>query len=226
MQKFVAYYRVSTEKQGRSRLGLDAQQSAVLAFLGDRVPVAEYIEVESGTKAQRPELRRALAECRLHKATLLIAKLDRLARNVAFISNLLESDVEFVACDFPHANKLTIHILAAVAEHEAHMISERTRQALASARKKGIKLGGFRGRHLDMNDRARARQVQQQRADSFAMDIGTAITTLMQSGFDSPSQLAALLNDRGIKTARGSVWQAVQVQRVMDRLKAQNEVAR
>src|SRR3954469_9367606 len=149
--KFVAYYRVSTAKQGASGLGLEAQQDAVRAHLngGSWQLVAEVVEVESGKRNDRPKLAEALRLCRLHGATLIIAKLDRLARNVAFISNLMESGVEFTAVDFPQANRLTVHILAAVAEHEAKAISTRTKDALAAAKARGTKLGGNQGKiHL------------------------------------------------------------------------------
>src|SRR3954454_25023137 len=130
--RFVAYYRVSTDRQGRSGLGLEAQREAVQSYLdgGSWSLAAEVTEVESGKRNDRPELDRALRLCRLYGATLVVAKLDRLARNVVFISKLMESGVEFVAVDFPRVNSLTIHILAAVAEHEAAMISQRTRAAL------------------------------------------------------------------------------------------------
>ena len=142
-RRFVAYYRVSTDRQGRSGLGLEAQQKAVRDYLdgGAWEIVAEFIEVESGKKSDRPELARALDACRKHKARLVIAKLDRLSRNLAFIATLMDSGVEFVAVDNPHANKLTIHILAAVAEHEREAISERTKAALAAAKARGTKLG-------------------------------------------------------------------------------------
>src|SRR3712207_6842151 len=149
--KFVAYYRVSTAKQGKSGLGLEAQQEAVRSYLngGAWQLVDEVVEVESGKRNDRPKLAEALRLCRLHSATLIIAKLDRLARNVAFISNLMESGVEFTAVDFPQANRLTVHILAAVAEHEREMISRRTKDALAAAKARGKKLGGNRGKiHL------------------------------------------------------------------------------
>src|SRR5215471_9744339 len=147
--KFVAYYRVSTARQGRSGLGLEAQQAAVRAHLngGRWKLVAEITEIETGKRADRPKLAEALKLCRIHGATLIIAKLDRLARNVAFISALMESDVEFEAVDFPQANRLTIHIMAAVAEHEAKMISERTKVALAAAKARGTKLGGVHKNH-------------------------------------------------------------------------------
>src|SRR3984957_18916546 len=126
---FVAYYRVSTDRQGRSGLGLEAQQAAVRAYLGASTPIAEFTEVETGKRNDRPELERALALCRKRKARLVIAKLDRLSRNLAFIAALMDSGVEFVAVDNPHATRLTLHILAAVAEHERAMISERTKAA-------------------------------------------------------------------------------------------------
>src|SRR5215831_21402287 len=144
--RFVAYYRVSTARQGKSGLGLEAQRAAVSDHLngGSWQLLAEFTEVESGKRSDRPKLAEALKACRLKGAKLIIAKLDRLARNVAFISNLMESNVEFEAVDFPQANRLTIHILAAVAEHEAKVISERTRAALAAAKRRGVKLGGYR----------------------------------------------------------------------------------
>src|ERR1700684_861749 len=145
--KFVAYCRVSTAKQGASGLGLEAQQEAVRSYLngGRWKMVDEVTEVESGKRNDRPALAGAFFPCRISKRTLIIAKLDRLARNVNFISNLMESGVEFTAVDFPQANRLTVHILAAVAEHEAAMISTRTKAALQAARARGVIFGGQRG---------------------------------------------------------------------------------
>ena len=141
--RFVAYLRVSTDKQGRSGLGLEAQRAAVAAHVdGTRGQiVSEFVEVESGRRKDRPQLAAALDACRALRAILVIAKLDRLARNVAFVSNLMESGVEFVAADMPTVNRLTIHILAAVAEEEARMISARTKAALAAAKARGVRLG-------------------------------------------------------------------------------------
>ena len=141
MTPFIAYYRVSTDKQGKSGLGLDPQPQSVAGFVAGRGEIAgELTEIES-TRNKRPQLQAALEACKKHKATLIIARLDRLARNVAFISNLLESRVDFVAVDMPEANRLTIHILAAVAEHEREMISKRTKAALEMAKARGTKLG-------------------------------------------------------------------------------------
>ena len=142
-RRFVAYYRVSTDRQGRSGLGLEAQQKAVRDYLngGAWELVGEFVEVESGKHANRPELARALEACRKQKAKLVIAKLDRLSRNLAFIATLMDAGVEFVAVDNPHASRLTLHILAAVAEHERVAISERTKAALAAAKARGTRLG-------------------------------------------------------------------------------------
>ena len=139
--KFVAYFRVSTDKQGRSGLGLEAQREAVLTYLdgGRWSLVQEFVEVESGKRNDRPELAAALAACKKHKAKLIIAKLDRLSRNLAFIATLMDSGVEFVAVDNPHANKLTVHILAAIAQHEREMIGQRTSDALQAAKARGKK---------------------------------------------------------------------------------------
>ncbi len=141
MHDFVAYYRVSTDRQGQSGLGLNAQRAAVAGFVSARELVAEFTEVESGKRNDRPQLAMALNLCRRRRAMLVIAKLDRLARNGAFIANLMESGGEFTAVDMPSANKLTLHILAAVAEHEREMISARTKAALAAAKVRGVTLG-------------------------------------------------------------------------------------
>ena len=140
---YIAYYRVSTQRQGRSGLGLEAQQQAVNVFLHghEELIIESFTEIESGRKNDRPQLAAALDACRRYKAVLVIAKLDRLARNVHFISGLMESGVEFVAVDMPEANRLTIHILAAVAEHERETISQRTKAALQAAKARGTKAG-------------------------------------------------------------------------------------
>ena len=217
---FIAYYRVSTERQGRSGLGLEAQQTAVRNYLngGDWNLVAEVVEVESGKRSDRPKLAEALRLCRLHKATLIIAKLDRLARNVAFVSALMESGVEFVAADFPQANRLTIHILAAVAEHEAKAISDRTKAALAAAKARGTKLGGYRGVSPSDASRDAAKAQRNAVANSRAADIAPVIAELKAGGVTTLDGIARALTERSIPTARGGVkWSATQVSRVLDR---------
>jgi len=218
--KFVAYYRVSTAEQGRSGLGLDAQKAAVRAYLDCKgwPPVAEFVEVESGKHEARPELAKALAACRAFKAVLVIAKLDRLARNVAFISRLMADGVEFVACDMPAANRLTVHILAAVAEAEREMISARTKAALAAAKARGTRLGGFRGRAGTAADLSRARAARTRDAGDRARDVLPIIDALRAQGVMSAKAIARALTSRGVPTAAGgTTWQATQVARVLAR---------
>jgi DNA invertase Pin-like site-specific DNA recombinase len=213
--RFVAYFRVSTDKQGESGLGLDAQRQAVMNYLngGPWRLVAEHTEVESGKRNARPELQKALAACRRHKAKLCIAKLDRLSRNLAFIATLMDSGVEFVATDNPHANKLTIHILAAVAEHEREAISERTKAALAAAKARGKKLGGPRlaaARKASIKARSEA-------ADAFAANVRPIIKEIQASGVSSLRGVARALTARGVPTARGGSWSDVMVAAVLRR---------
>ena len=214
--RFVAYYRVSTEKQGRSGLGLEAQRTAVEAFLngGSWKLVAEFTEIESGKRAERPKLAEAVKAAKKHRATLVIAKLDRLSRNVAFIANLMEAGVEFVAADMPHANRLTVHILAAVAEHEREMISQRTRAALAAVKSRGVQLGNRSNIEVAQ---ARSRQARMVQADQFTSNILPVVLQIKGAGVQTLSGIAETLNARGLRTARGGEWQAVQVKRVLER---------
>jgi DNA invertase Pin-like site-specific DNA recombinase len=220
--KFVSYLRVSTVRQGISGLGLEAQREAVTSYLngGRWTLVREVVEVESGKRNDRPAIAEALRLCRLHRATLIIAKLDRLARNVHFISSLMESGVEFVAVDFPQANRLTVHILAAVAEYEASMISARTKAALAAAKARGVKLGGQRGsldRMEAMAKKGNAASAAVRRATSAKRneDLLPVIEDIRGAGLTTPQQIAQGLNERGITAARGGTWSAVQVRRVL-----------
>lgn len=216
--KFVAYYRVSTSRQGKSGLGLDAQKAAVASYVlgkGGEV-AAEFIEAESGKNNDRPELQKALAEAKQVGAVLLIAKLDRLARNVAFISNLLEGGVEVTAADMPEANRFMLHVMAAVAEHEGQAISERTKAALAAAKARGVKLGWAMPERKQDQKRASARSaaVRKARADTFAANILPVIRGLQEQGL-SLRGVAQALNDRGVKTARGGQWYATTVRNII-----------
>jgi DNA invertase Pin-like site-specific DNA recombinase len=221
--KFISYLRVSTARQGVSGLGIEAQRESVLNFLngGRWTLVQEVVEIESGKRNDRPAIAEALRLCRLHRATLVIAKLDRLARNVHFISSLMESGVEFIAVDFPQANRLTVHILAAVAEHEAKMISDRTKSALAAAKARGVELGGRRGKLERMpamaakGNKASA-VVRRAIAAKRNEDLMPVIREVLESGDASPKQIADALNVRGITAARGGTWSAVQVRRVLE----------
>ena len=207
--KFIAYFRVSTDRQGKSGLGLEAQRETVMNYLngGRWTLVGEFTEVESGKRADRPELEKALAACKKQKAKLVIAKLDRLSRNLAFIATLMESGVEFVAVDNPHANKLTVHILAAVAQHEREMISERTKAALAAAKKRGQVLG-----NPNLIEAAKLGTAAVKRnARRFAANIRPIIDEIMRAGATSHNAIAAKLNERNVKTARGGTWTHVQV---------------
>src|SRR6266446_3681267 len=200
-QSCVAYYRVSTQKQGRSGLGLEAQQSAVRDHLEktNRKLIAELVEIESGKNPDRPKLLEALKLCRLTRSKLIVAKLDRLARNVAFVSRLMEAGVEFEAVDFPQANRLTIHILAAVAEHEAKVISERTKAALAAAKRRGVKLGGYRaGAKLTARARQAGCAARAESANAKASDYAGVIAELQAAGVTSLAGIAAALTERGI----------------------------
>lgn len=215
--KFIAYHRVSTQKQGASGLGLEAQQIAVAAYLngGAWELLAEFQEVETGKGAdplaKRPQLRAALKACRDHGATLIIAKLDRLARNVHFVSGLMESKVSFVACDMPEANELTIHIMAAFAEHEAKRISQRTKDALAVAKARGVVLGKAGAANLRPNIEGR-----QGASNAFADRLRDTFESMQVRGL-SQRGMAAELNSIGVPAPKGGEWRLAQVQRVIRR---------
>ncbi len=216
--RFVSYLRVSTARQGASGLGLEAQRVAVAAHLngGDWTLLREIVEVESGKLNDRPALIEALRLCRQQKATLVIAKLDRLARNVHFISGLMESGVEFLAVDMPSANRFVIHILAAVAEQEAEAISKRTKAALAAAKERGTVLGGRRvsaERFTEIG--AAARQTHSAQAAKSRDRVLPVIAEIQRQGNSTLRAIASELNAREIDAPRGGQWSAVQVQRVV-----------
>jgi DNA invertase Pin-like site-specific DNA recombinase len=212
----VAYYRVSTQRQGRSGLGLEAQRKAVAEYLSQVSRgqlVQEFTEVETGkgkaALTKRPVLREALAYAKQHKATLIVAKLDRLARNVAFVSALMESKVPFVCADMPEANELTLHIIAAVAQYEARAISERTKAALAAAKARGVRLGNPNLK-LDNSKRKQA-------AQAFAENMWSTLDAWRNQGL-SQRAIVGRLNALGVPAARGGGWSLVQLQRVLARV--------
>ena len=213
MTDFVGYFRVSTDRQGRSGLGLEAQREAVTSYIfGRGEMLTEFTEIESGKKNDRPALADALALCRRQRATLLIARLDRLARSVAFISNLMDSGVDFVAVDMPEANRLTMHILAAVAEYEREAISQRTKVALQAAKARGVKLGNPRaGEAVPF-----AQQAIQASANRFADSLAPLIQKMRDEGM-SYAAIAAELDTRSIQTARGGSWYPATVRNVLQR---------
>jgi DNA invertase Pin-like site-specific DNA recombinase len=204
--KFIAYYRVSTEHQGANGNGIAAQRKAVEDYLngGQWKLVAEFTEVESGKRNDRPELEKALAACKKHKAKLVIAKLDRLSRNVHFISGLMERKVDFVACDMPSANAFMINVYAAVAQEERRMISDRTKAGLAAARARGVVLGNPK---LAADNRAAAIE----RAEALS-------PVLRELAGLSARAAAAEFNKRGIATPTGAPWSAKTVIRARERL--------
>jgi len=215
--RFVTYYRVSTQRQGASGLGLDAQRQTVAQYLagGPRTALGEFLEVETGKGSnaleKRPQLRLALDLCKKTGATLLIAKLDRLARNVHFVSGLMESKVSFVACDLPEANQLTIHIMAAFAEHEVRRISDRTRDALAAAKARGVVLGATGPANLKTcNDQ------RQQKELEFRERLRPVLDGMKAQGLTRRA-IVDRLNALGIKAPMGGLWSLGQVQRLFRR---------
>jgi DNA invertase Pin-like site-specific DNA recombinase len=211
---FVAYLRVSTVRQGESGLGLEAQRATVEAFARQHGAsiVASFVEVETGKRSDRPELAKALETARKKKATLLIAKLDRLARNVAFIANLMDAGVDFLACDQPFASRLTLHVLAAVAEDEARRISERTKAALQAAKARGKKLGS----PIAAKTVARARAARSTYAAKANATTLAVVREIQNSGISALAGIARTLEAWGVKTPAGRTqWQAVQVLRLL-----------
>lgn len=207
---YISYYRVSTTRQGVSGLGLQAQQNAASEFTkssGGQI-IKEFTEVESGKRIARPELDAAIEACRLTGSTLLIAKLDRLARNVHFISGLIESKTRFVAVDMPNADRFMLHVYAAMAEEEGRRISERTKLSLAAAKARGTKLG----EHAKVLNRRNASI-----ADEFARSIGPLIVTMHQKDGVSFKDVSEILNAEGVKSYRGSKWHSTSVYRTYKR---------
>lgn len=200
-QQFVAYLRVSTQKQGQSGLGLEAQRTACAGYH----PIAEFVEVESGKHDDRPELTNAIAYAKQNNAVLLVAKLDRLSRDVEFIAGFMKRVVPFRAADIPNADEFMLHMYAVLAHKERRFISERTIAALAKAKEKGVKLGG-------------AHQSKQDKAEDFAQGIRADVQAIIDSGITTPAAIAKALNEAAIRTPRGAAWGTGQVVRLLRRI--------
>lgn len=229
-RQIIAYYRVSTKRQGESGLGLESQQATIQSYCrvnGCEV-FAEFTEIESGRVNSRPRLAMALRLAKARKATLMVAKLDRLARNVAFLSALMESKVDFIACDIPEANKLTLHILAAVAEHEVDRIRERTSAALQAAKARGKLLGSHRPGHWLGHEKARAEgakrggringELKIDEAKEAYLDVTPMIRKMHAEGHTFEA-IANHLNACGQVTRTGARWHATTVHRLLKRFK-------
>jgi DNA invertase Pin-like site-specific DNA recombinase len=214
--RWIAYYRVSTERQGDSGLGLDAQRKLVNDYLngGSWTLAAEFTEVESGKRSDnRPQLVAALAMAKKLRAKLIVANLSRLSRNVSFISALMDSGVEFVAADMPHANKMALQVLAVFAEYERDQISERTRRALAQAKARGVKLGGPKQREASKL----GVEANKNNADRFAANVIPIIKEIRASGVTTLRGVARALNARGVQSARGAPWSPEAVNNILKR---------
>lgn len=223
MHRVVAYYRVSTEAQGRSGLGLQAQQEAVVRLCQQRSwdIISEFTEIESGKRNDRPQLSAALKRAKVSGARLVIAKLDRLSRNVAFLAALQESGAKFTAADMPEADEFTIHILAAVAQRERGLISERTKAALASAKARGTRLGNPNGAEAirrAAKGTSAALETVRHNASQRAFDYAETVQDIRAAGSTSLAAIAREMNKRGIVTARGGIWHPSSVRNLLLRL--------
>jgi len=218
-KRYVAYYRVSTQAQGRSGLGLEAQRACVEQFLeGKSAVLAQFVEIETGkgadALARRPQLKAALEACKRGRATLLIAKLDRLARNVHFVSGLIETGIDFVAADMPEANKVMIQMHAVMSEWERDQISARTKAALAAARARGVQMGRAGPANLRSNLDERKRV-----ADQFAANLQGLVEGCRQRGL-SQRMMVIEFNKVGVPAPQGGQWSLCQIQRVLRRMPA------
>ena len=217
--KYVSYLRVSTQKQGHSGLGLEAQREIIRNYLHEKTPISEFIEVESGRKKDRPKLKEALDLCRKTGATLIVAKLDRLARNVSFLSNLLETDVEIIFCDFPQANKMVLHILSAISQYEAELTASRTKSALAAKKARGYKLGN--PEHLmDKHQQAIQNSIMtcKSKADNNPNNKrAVAMLRTLVKEEHSLKEMADILNREGFVTSKGACFSKATVYKLIKR---------
>ena len=219
MGNYIAYLRQSTTKQERSGLGIEAQRDIINSFIKEGVILAEYVETESGRKSDRPKLQEALTLCRKTNYILIVAKLDRLSRNVAFTSKLLESDVEIIFCDFPQANRLILHIISSIAEYEANLISQRTRQSLKAKKERGVKLGKSENLMNKHNEAvARSNQTNRIKAKNNANNMRAValLRSMIKEGL-TISQMTKQLNEQGFVSSKGCKFQIIQVQRLIQR---------
>lgn len=216
---YVAYLRVSTQRQGSSGLGLQAQQEIIQKYLNGKTPIAEFVEVESGRKSDRPKLHEALELCKKKKATLIVAKMDRLSRNVTFTSQLLDSGIEIVFCDFPRANRLVLTIIAAISEYEAGLIRQRTKAALQVKKEQGCQLGKPENLMRNLGKAiANSRKTNQERAHNNPNNKrAVAILRSLVNKTTNHSEMARVLNDEGFLTSRGGRFSAKQVSILLNR---------
>ena len=216
---YVAYLRVSTQRQGSSGLGLQAQQEIIRKYLNGNSPIAEFIEVESGRKSDRPRLHEALELCKKKKATLIVAKMDRLSRNVAFTSQLLDSGIEIVFCDFPRANRLVLTIISAISEYEAGLIRQRTKAALQVKKEQGCQLGKPENLMHNLDKAiANSRKTNQEKAHKNPNNKrAVAILRGLVNKTTNYSEMARILNEEGFLTSRGGRFTAKQVSILLSR---------
>ena len=216
---YVAYLRVSTQRQGTSGLGLQAQQEIIRNYLNGNFPIAEFIEVESGRKSDRPKLHEALELCKKKKATLIVAKMDRLSRNVAFTSQLLDSGIEIVFCDFPRANRLVLTIISAISEYEAGLIRQRTKAALQVKKEQGCQLGKPENLMHNLDKAiANSRKTNQEKAHNNPNNKrAVAILRGLVNKTTNYSEMARILNEEGFLTSRGGRFTAKQVSILLSR---------
>lgn len=219
MGNYIAYLRQSTTKQEKSGLGIEAQRSIIHSFVKEGLIIAEFVETESGKKSDRPKLQEALALCRKTNSILIVAKLDRLSRNVAFTSKLLESDVEITFCDFPQANRLILHIISSIAEYEANLISQRTRLSLKAKKERGVQLGKSENLIKKHNEAiAHSNQTNRTKAQNNVNNMrAVALLRSMVKEELTLSQMTIRLNEQGFVTSKGCKFQIVQVQRLIQR---------